>query len=45
VRHIALVRERLAAREEEAREEVKRQGRLFRYLGVLVPLALLLVLW
>lgn len=45
VRHIALVRERLAAREEEAREEAERQGRLYRYLGVLVPLALLLALW
>jgi len=45
VRHISLTRERLAAREQAAREEEQRQGKLYRYLGVLVPLALLLALW
>lgn len=45
IRHISLVRERLAASEQAARDEEQRQGRLYRYLGVLVPLALLLVVW
>ncbi|MEW6397557.1 MAG: stage III sporulation protein AB [Bacillota bacterium] len=44
-RHIALTRERLATREQSAREEAERQGKLYRYLGILVPLALLLALW
>ncbi|HHY94434.1 MAG TPA: stage III sporulation protein AB [Firmicutes bacterium] len=44
-RHIALVRERLTAQEEVAREEAEKQGRLYRYLGVLVPVGILLILW
>lgn len=44
-RHISLTRERLAAREQAARDEEQRQGRLYRYLGILVPLALILALW
>lgn len=45
VKHISLAREQLAAREQVARDEEQRQGRLYRYLGVLVSLALLLLLW
>lgn len=44
-RHITLARERLAVQEELAQADSQRQGRLYRYLGVLVPTAILLVLW
>lgn len=43
-RHLRLARERLKAREAEALEDEARNSRLYRYLGVLAGLALVLLL-